>query len=138
MSNNPISFDTIVAVSGQSGLYQVIAQNNNKGLSLRSLADNKTMFVDAQRTPLSLLSNIQVFAEKSNILLGEVLKVLIEKNYVYDAQKKEKEFVEEFKTFLPDLDYNRVRINDMKKIAKWAVLLKEKNVEIKIEQENAE
>ncbi|MGL4347804.1 MAG: DUF5606 family protein [Chitinophagaceae bacterium] len=134
MNNTPIAFNNIVSVSGKPGLYQIIAQNNKKGISLSSLSDNKTIFVDAQRTPISLLSNIQVFTQKNDTLLGEILKILIDKNYTYNPQQGEKEFIETFKLLLPELDYTRVRVHDIKKIAKWATLLKEKNIEIKIEE----
>jgi hypothetical protein len=134
----------IVAVSGLSGLYQLLATKAD-GAIVRNLEDKSTRFVSARIHNFTPLDSIEVYTTGENVRLQDVFNSMKEnegKIAVIDASKaSSKEIKEYFKSVFPEFDEERVYQSDMKKMVKWFSLLKNNdllNFEEETEEEVAE
>lgn len=116
----------ILAISGQPGLYQFIAQSRN-GFIVESLLDGKRSNASAS-SRISALTEISMYTEGEDIPLAEVFT----KMYAYTEGKpaiSAKESPDRLKEFfgvvVPDFDRERVHASDIKKAISWFNLLVE-------------
>lgn len=119
----------MIAISGKSGLFEVISQTPS-GLIVQSLEDGRKFPVFAS-TRSSVLEDISVFTTGEDVPLKEVLLKIFDKEEG-KACLNPKEPVEKLKAYfaelLPEYDRDRVYVSDIKKVLSWYLLLLEKNM----------
>ena len=110
----------ILAVSGQPGLYQYLAQSRT-GAIVESLATKERKNFDV-RSRITSLADISIYTAEGELKLKEVLLKL--KEVLGDAEAPSpKSAPEAFKALfdkaVPDYDADRFYVSHMKKIAQW-------------------
>lgn len=122
-----MKFNELVAISGLSGLYQLISTKSD-GAIVRSLDDKATKFVAARAHNVTPLDSIEVFTQEDNLRLWDVFQVFKEnesKVNLTDAAKMDNNKIKEaFGLLFPQYDRDRVYTSDMKKMIKWFGILK--------------
>ena len=110
----------ILAVSGQPGLYQYLAQSRT-GAIAESLASKERKNFDL-RSRITSLADIYIYTAEGELKLKEVLLKL--KEVLGDAEAPgpkaaPDEFKALFEKAVPDYDGDRFYVSHMKKIAQW-------------------
>lgn len=122
-----MQYREIVAVTGLSGLYQLLATKSD-GAIVRNLADRSTKFISARLHNVTPLESIEVYTTGENVRLHNVFQKMQEQESsvaILDGKKAGNDEVKNyFKTVFPDFDEDRVYVSDMKKMLKWYELLK--------------
>lgn len=122
-----IKFKDLCAISGLSGLYQLISTKSD-GAIVKSLDDNITKFVAARSHNVTPLNSIEVYTNEDNIRLFEVFKTFEQNESNLDsmevASKNNKEIEVMFGKLFPSYDKQKVYISDMKKMIKWYGIVK--------------
>ncbi len=110
----------ILAISGQPGLFQYVAQSAN-GVIVEALADGRRMNAPAS-SKVSAMSEIAIFTETEEIPLAKVFETL----YAHTGGKQaishkadQAELKKLFAAILPDYDRDRVHMSDIKKVVSW-------------------
>lgn len=121
-----MSLEKIVSVHGMGGLYRVIAQTRSGGLVIESLTDQKRSSVEPNLHPVSNLDAISVYTVEGDIPLEKVFFEM--KSHDADISKLDlkrdpAELKKELKKII-NLDDDRVRGSDVKKMLSWYSLLK--------------
>lgn len=116
----------ILAISGQPGLFKLVAEAKNS-IIVESLITGKRMPAYST-TKISALSDISVFTEMGEIQLKELFKKIQESAKVISPKASANEMKALFTEVLPDYDKDRVYVSDMKKILSWYQLLSEKDL----------
>lgn len=123
----------ILAISGQPGLFKLVAEAKNS-IIVESLLSGKR--IPAYSTSkISALSDISVFTETGEIQLTELFKKMKESEKVVATKASNNEIKTFFDEVLPEYDKDRVYVSDMKKILQWYQLLNEKDLLIETEEE---
>lgn len=126
----------ILAISGQPGLFKLVAEAKNS-IIVESLLSGKR--IPAYSTSkISALSDISVFTETGEIQLTELFKKMKESEKVVATKASNNEIKTFFDEVLPEYDKDRVYVSDMKKILQWYQLLNEKDLLIETEEEKEE
>lgn len=121
-----MEYRQIVAVTGLSGLYQLMSTKND-GAIVRSLSDKSVKFVSARIHHITPLESIEIYTTADNVRLHEVLEKIKENDAEVAALNKKKDDKAAkayFKTVLPDFDEDRVYTSDIRKVLKWYEILK--------------
>ncbi len=130
----------IVAVSGLSGLYQLLATKAD-GAIVRNLEDKSTRFVSARIHNFTPLDSIEVYTTGENVRLQDVfnsMKANEGKVETLNPAKADGKAIKAyFKAVFPEFDEERVYASDMKKMIKWFELLKANDL-LNFEEEAAE
>jgi hypothetical protein len=101
-----MDYNRIISVTGLSGLYELVTSKSD-GAIVRSLDDKTTKFVSSRMHNFSHLESIEVYTERENVNLVDVLKAM-----------------ETSKETLPDEKMRKPSLHTLKKyILKW--ILKE-------------
>jgi hypothetical protein len=114
----------IIAISGKSGLYRVLAQGKNN-IIVESLEDKKRVPAYASDR-ISALDDISIYTYDDDKPLKEILVSIFEKEEGKETlshkedQNKLKSYLLEI---LPNYDQERVYSSDIKKIFQWYNLL---------------
>jgi hypothetical protein len=112
----------IIAVSGMSGLYKVIAQSRN-GLVVESLVDKKRLPVHAS-AKVSALDDISIYGNSEDIPLKKVFESIRAAGIEIPSPKAEPQVVRKaFADSVKDYSEDRVYTSDMKKVFLWYALL---------------
>lgn len=125
-----MEYRQIVSVTGLAGLYQLIGTKKD-GAIVKSLLDDTVKFISARVHHLTPLESIEIYTNDENVRLHEVFEMIKENDGEIETltgKKDDKKAKEYFKTILPNYDEDRVYVSDIKKILKWYVILKEKNL----------
>lgn len=125
----------IISVSGQSGLYKVVAKTKN-GLIVESLSDNKRIPVYASQK-VSALEEISIFLHSGDTPLSNVFKKIYEKENkgpAIDAKSDPEALKKYFSEILPDYDEAKVYTSDIKKVLSWYNMLQGLNM-LKLKEE---
>ena len=115
-----IDLTGIIAISGQPGLYKVVAQSKN-GIIVESLADKKRTAVSAT-AKVSSLEDISMFTTSDDKPVAEIMKSIYDKEKggaSIDAKADDKTVVAYFAAVLPDYDKDRVYTSNMRKLFTW-------------------
>lgn len=115
-----IDLTGIIAISGQPGLYKIVAQSKN-GIIVEGLSDKKRVNVYAS-TKVSTLSDISMFTTGDDKPLEEIMTTIFEKEKggaAIDNKADDKEIEKYFAQILPDYDRDRVYISNMRKLINW-------------------
>ncbi|WP_299824987.1 DUF5606 domain-containing protein [uncultured Pontibacter sp.] len=123
----PIDLRQVAAISGQSGLYQIVKPTRT-GVIVQSLEDSPKTMVAQARHRMSILDEISIYTtdEEGTVPLAEVFERIHEK-YGDTLPLGEKPSNEEYQQFmsdvLPNYDAEKVYTSDMKKLATWYTIL---------------
>lgn len=128
-----MEYNRIVAVTGLSGLFEVVSSKND-GALVRSLEDGATKFVSSRVHNLSHLESIEIFTEEENVNLADVFEAMKSSGDALPDVKDNAAVRAYFEKAYPKMDFERVYASDMKKIVKWYDLLQSKGVDIKVTQ----
>lgn len=130
-----MDYNKIVSVTGMPGLFEILSSKSD-GAVLRSLDDNTTKFVSNRQHNFSHLESIEVYTNKDNTNLAEVLEAMKKSDEEVPGEKAGATVLKAyFEEVYPDLDFERVYASDMKKMAKWFHILDKNKIEIKIKTE---
>lgn len=119
----------ILAISGQSGLFKLVAESKNS-IIVESL-DTKKRFPVHSATKVSSLEDISVFTNEGDVALSKVLKSIFEKEnggVTINHKMPDKNLKSYFEEVLPEFDKDKVYISDIKKILVWYNILLEKEL----------
>ena len=126
----------IFTIGGKPGLQQLIAQSKN-GVIVESLIDKKR-FNASSTSKISSLEDISVFCTDGDQPLKDILAEIAAKNkFAKIDVPTDAELKNTLKSYLPNLDDERVYTSDVKKIFKWYNLLIESKLlkeEVKTEK----
>ena len=123
---------TILAISGKSGLYKLISRGKNN-LIVEALDDTHRRMPAFATDRITSLADIALFTETDDIPLMDVLenlKTLEEgKKASVDPKKaSSKELQDYFTKVLPEWDRDRVHVSDIKKLISWYNILIEAGI----------
>lgn len=122
----------IVSISGKPGLFLFI-NSSRVPYTVEELETGRRMPVFG-REKMSLLSNISMYTTEGEKPLAEVMQGMYETfgEEIPDAQTVS-ESAETLKTFmdkaLPNWDQERIHQSDIKKLAKWYQILRQKGMD---------
>ena len=115
-----IDLTGIISISGQPGLYKIVAQSKN-GIIVESLADKKRLNVYAS-TKVSTLSDISMFTTGDDKPIEEIMTSIFEKEKggaAIDNKSDDKAIEKYFSEILPEYDKERVYVSNMRKLINW-------------------
>lgn len=129
-----MEYSKLVSVTGLPGLFELVASKTD-GAIVRSLDDKTTRFVSSRIHNFSQLESIEVYTEADNVNLVEVFHSMQNNSETLPDEKDANAVKSYFKKVYPTMDFERVYASDMKKMIKWFDVLKKKNIEIKLSEE---
>lgn len=115
-----IDLTGIISISGQPGLYKIIAQSKN-GIIVEGLNDKKRVNIYSS-TKVSTLSDISMFTTGDDKPIEEIMTSIFEKEKggaAIDHKADDAAVVKYFSEILPDYDKERVYVSNMKKLFSW-------------------
>ena len=115
-----IDLSGIIAISGQSGLYKIVAQSKN-GIIVEGLQDKKRVNVYAS-TKVSTLSEISMYTTGDDKPIEEIMFAVYEKENggaALDNKADDKAIATYFEAVLPEYDKERVYVSNMRKLFNW-------------------
>ena len=119
----------ILAVSGQPGLFKLIAEAKNR-IIVESLITGKRMPASTT-SKISSLEDIAVFTHSGDLPLQEILKKIhAHENggLSMDPKGPDADIRKYFETVIPDYDKDRVYVSDIRKVIHWYNILQEKDL----------
>lgn len=131
-----IDLTGFISITGQAGLFKIIAQSKN-GIIVEGLADKKRTNVTAA-TKVSTLTDISMFTTGDDKPLNEIVTAIFEKEKggpAIDNKADDKAVTEYFAQILPDYDKDRVYVSNMRKLFGWYNALQSTG-NLKTEEEN--
>ena len=132
-----MEYAKIIAITGMPGLYEML-NSKGDGAIVKSLDDQSTKFVSGRVHQFTHLESIEVYTERENVNLVEVLNAMKDSSEKLPDEKDNKALQSYFKKVYPTLDFDRVYASDMKKMVKWFTVLKNNEVEIKLSEPEEE
>ena len=122
-----MEYREIVAVTGLSGLYQLLTTKAD-GAIVRNVGDKTTKFISARQHNVTPLESIEVYTTGDNVRLQEVFQKMMDQETAIplaDAKSSDNNVIKGyFKSIFPEFDDERVYVSDMKKMLKWFEILK--------------
>ncbi len=115
-----IDLTGIIAISGQPGLYKVVAQSKN-GIIVESLTDKKRTSISST-AKVSSLEDISMFTTGEDKPVSEIMKSIFDKEKggpSIDAKADDKAVAAYFESVLPEYDKERVYTSNMRKLFTW-------------------
>ncbi|MFZ1705515.1 MAG: DUF5606 domain-containing protein [Saprospiraceae bacterium] len=122
--------DKMVAVSGLSGLYKMVATKPN-GLLVADPDSGKTKFCSVRVHQFTPMQTVAIYTEDDTIDIKSVFKKMldvIETNPVPSPNASQKDLRSYFDIIIPNYDRDRVYHSDMKKVIKWFLYLNERSM----------
>ncbi|MFO0320832.1 MAG: DUF5606 domain-containing protein [Bacteroidota bacterium] len=119
-----IDLTGIISISGQSGLYKVVAQSKN-GIIVEGLTDKRRTSASST-AKISSLEDINMFTTGEDKPVSEILQTIFDKENggpSVDNKADDKAVVAYFETILPEYDKERVYTSNMKKLFTWYNIL---------------
>ena len=117
----------ILAVSGQAGLFKLVAEAKNS-IIVESLLTGKRMPVYSH-SKVSTLEDIAIFTQTEEVPLSKVFKNISEKESGGEVSKDAANNIKSyFEAILPEYDKERVYTSDMKKVIQWYNLLQKNDL----------
>ncbi|HEY0677082.1 MAG TPA: DUF5606 domain-containing protein [Chitinophagaceae bacterium] len=132
-----MEYGKIIAITGLPGLYEMM-NSKGDGAIVRSLDDQSTKFVSGRVHQFTHLESIEVYTERENVNLVEVLNAMKDSGEKLPDEKDGKALQAYFKKVYPALDFERVYASDMKKMVKWFNVLVKNEVDIKLSEPEEE
>ncbi|MFO0414148.1 MAG: DUF5606 domain-containing protein [Bacteroidota bacterium] len=132
-----MEYSKLISVAGLPGLYELVSTKSD-GAIVRSLQDGSTRFASTRQHQFSQLENIEIYTQRDNVNLAEVLKAMQANSVPLPDEKDAKAIKSYFEQVYPDLDFERVYISDMKKMVKWLGIIQSKGIEIVVSEQEGE
>jgi hypothetical protein len=133
-----MEYNKIVAVTGLSGLFELVSSKADGGI-VRSLEDNSVKFVSNRVHNFSHLESIEVYTTKENVNLVDVFNAMkTSEEPLPDAKADGKMIKSYFEKVYSDMDFDRVYGSDMKKMIRWFSILNNAEIEIKLSEAGEE
>ena len=110
----------ILSVSGQSGLFKMVAESKNN-IIVESLETLKRMPVHST-SKVSALEDIAIYTENGDVPLKDIFKLISVKEnggQALSPKSSVNELKAYFEKIVPDYDKDRVYISDIKKVLLW-------------------
>lgn len=129
----------ILAISGQPGLYKLVAESKNN-IIVESLETGKRMPAYST-SKISALEDIAIFTDTEDMPLKDVFKAISEKEdggKTINHKSSSKELRDYFAEVLPEYDRDRVYVSDIKKVLLWYNTLQGKDMLDFSEEEETE
>ncbi len=133
-----IDLTGIISISGQPGLFKIIAQSKN-GIIVEGLADKKRANIHAT-TKVSTLSDISMFTTGDDKPIEAIMTSIYEKEKggaAVDNKADDKAIETYFAEILPEYDKERVYVSNMRKLIMWYNNLQTTG-SLKLKEEKAE
>lgn len=135
-----IDLTGIISITGQPGLYKIVAQSKN-GIIVEGLADKKRTNVYSS-TRVSTLADISMYTTGDDRPIDEIMTAIFKKEKggpAVDTKADDKEIEKYFAGVVPDYDKERVYASNMRKLISWYNILQSTgNLKEKDEKENGE
>lgn len=115
-----IDLTGIISISGQPGLFKIVAQSKN-GIIVEGLADKKRTNVYSS-TKVSTLADISMFTTGDDKPIEEIMTTIFEKEKggaAVDTKADDKAVEKYFGEILPEYDKDRVYVSNMRKLFSW-------------------
>jgi hypothetical protein len=115
-----IDLTGIISISGQPGLYKIVAQSKN-GIIVEGLTDKKRVNIYSS-TKVSTLSDISMFTTGDDKPIDEIMTAIFDKEKggpAIDAKSDDKNVEKYFGEVVPDYDKERVYVSNMRKLFSW-------------------
>jgi len=126
-----MKLEGLVAVSGLSGLFKMIANRSN-GLIVEDLASGKRRFASVRQHQFTPLESIGINTDDGeSVELKVVFSSILEKleaTPIVEVNAPNRDLQQYFNEILPNYDRDRVHIGDMKKVIKWFTFLNERGL----------
>ena len=132
-----MEYSKLISVAGLPGLYELVSTKSD-GAIVRSLEDGSTRFASTRQHQFSQLENIEIYTQRENVNLADVLKAMQASDASLPDEKDAKAIKAYFEKVYPDLDFERVYISDMKKMVKWLGIIQTKGIEIVVSEQEGE
>jgi hypothetical protein len=119
-----IDLTGIISISGQPGLFKIIAQSKN-GIIIEGLADKKRTNIPSS-SKVSTLADIGMYTSGDDKPIEEIMKSIFDKEKggpCVNAKADDKEIAAYFAQVLPDYDKERVYVSNMRKLFNWYTIL---------------
>lgn len=119
----------ILAISGQSGLFKLVAEAKNN-IIVESLDTGKRMPAYSTNK-ISALEDIAIYTDTADVPLKEVFQIIAEKEnfgQAPDHKSNTSQLKSYFAEILPSYDRDRVYVSDIKKVMQWYNILQEKDM----------
>lgn len=119
-----IDLTGIISISGQPGLFKIVAQSKN-GIIIEGLADKKRTNIYST-TKVSTLSDIGMYTTGEDKPIEEIMTAIFEKEKggpCVSSKADDKEIAAYFAQVLPDYDKERVYVSNMRKLFNWYTIL---------------
>lgn len=121
-------FDKLVALSGQSSLFHMIANRGN-GLILEEIGSKKKQFYSMRQHQFTPMASIGIYTDDDSIELKEVFtRMRNSEEAIPEDLTDSAVLVSYFEKILPEYDRDRVKLNDIKKVIKWFSFLKNQSL----------
>lgn len=119
----------ILAISGQSGLFKLVAESKNN-IIVESLDTHKRIPVYSS-AKVSALEDIAIYTETSDVPLKDIFRSISEKEQggsTLSHKSSGNELKAYFEEVVPEYDKDRVYVSDIKKVLIWYNTLQEKEM----------
>ena len=127
----------ILAVSGQPGLFKLIAQGKNS-IIVEHLETKKRSSV-FNSAKADMLADIAIFTENEDMPLSQVFNLIFDNaadQLAIDGKTDNTQLKKWFESVLPEYDKDRVYVSDIKKVAQWYNTLHKLDMLVKEEPED--
>jgi len=134
-----MNLSNIISISGQPGLYKVVAQGRN-GVIVESLVDKKRQPAFSS-SKISSLSDISIYTTGDDMPLKEVLQKIFDKEKggpAIDHKSADAELAKYMESVLPEYDKERVRSSDIRKLFSWYNIMQAAGGILDAEEEKTE
>jgi hypothetical protein len=141
-----MNIKNIVAVSGLSGLYKLVATKTN-GLLVADMDSGKTRFCSVRQHQFTPMETVAIYTQDDTAEISRVFQSMLDHKTdhpVPSANAPHKDLQAYFEVILPEYDKDRVFHSDMKKVIKWFTFLDERGYltaepeEAKVSEESGE
>ncbi len=125
-----MKIDELVAVSGMSGIYKMVANRGN-GLIIESLEDGKRKLAPSRKHQFTPLASIGIYTDDDTEELRVVFRSMLEKfesTPPVSLGASADELNEYFGKILPAFDRERVFVSDIRKAIKWFNFLNDRKL----------
>lgn len=119
----------ILAISGQSGLFKLVAESKNS-IIVESLETHKRIPVYSS-VKVSALEDIAIYTYEGDVPLKDIFKTISEKEegaVSLSSKSSGSELKAYFEEIVPEFDKDRVYVSDIKKVLVWYNTLQEKDM----------
>ncbi|WP_346854638.1 DUF5606 domain-containing protein [uncultured Draconibacterium sp.] len=119
----------ILAISGQSGLFKLVAESKNS-IIVESLDTQKRIPVYSS-AKVSALEDIAIYTYEGDIPLKDIFKSISDKEeggQSLSPKASGNELKAYFEEVVPEFDKDRVYVSDIKKVLNWYNSLQEKDL----------